>query len=170
MSELETARLRLRPLRRSDLDALERIYLDPEVARFLITRPQTREDVSRNLDNMLEQAKHFGLWAIELKETGELIGRAGFYGYTMGGSLEPELAYLLRRDCWGKGLATEAALAALAHLHAERDPRRVVATVVPEHAVSRHILEKLGMREVGSIQIRGKDVLVYATDGASGQR
>ena len=131
MSELETVRLRLRPLRRSDLDALTGIYLDPEVARHLIARPQTREDVSRHLDDMLERAKHFGLWAIELKETGELIGRAGFYGYTLGGSLEPELAFLLRRDCW-------------------------------QHVVSRHVLEKLGMREVGSVEMRGMSVLVYA--------
>jgi RimJ/RimL family protein N-acetyltransferase len=139
------------------------------VARYLITRPQTRDDVSRNLDHMLEQAKHFGLWAIERKETGELIGRAGFYGYSMGGSLEPELAFLLRRDCWGKGLATEAARAALAHLRCVHDRGRIVATVVPDHAVSRHILEKLGLREVGSIEIRGMHVLVYAT-GSPGER
>lgn len=163
MSELETQRLRLRPLHRSDLDALAPIYLDPEVSRYLTTRPQTHEEVAGNLERMIEQARHWGIWAIELRDTRELVGRCGFYRFTVQGRGEPELAYLLRRDCWGKGLATEAARGALAHLQATYAPPRVVSTVRPEHAASRRVLEKVGFREVGSFEYRGLAVLLYAT-------
>jgi RimJ/RimL family protein N-acetyltransferase len=163
VSALETARLRLRALRRSDLDALERIYLDPEVSRYLTTRPQTRSEVSRNLDYMIEHAEHYGLWAIELKATAELIGRCGFYAFTMLGPPEPELAYLLRPDCWGRGLATEAALGALAQLRAAHAPARVVSIVRPENAASRRVLEKVGMSEIGSLELHGSPVLLYET-------
>jgi len=164
---LETPRLRLRPPAPSDLDRLTEIWTDPEVARLLISRPRSRAEVAEKLAALIEQAQGFGMWVLELRATGELIGRCGFYPYVgEGGVVEPELAFLLAREHWGVGLASEAARAALDALHRSRQPARVVALVRPEHAVSRRVLGKLGMREVGRATVNGVGVMLYATTHA----
>jgi RimJ/RimL family protein N-acetyltransferase len=116
---------------------------------------------------MLAHARRFGMWAIELRATGELIGRCGFYPYAGEGRLgeppEPELAFLLAREHWGRGLASEAARAALDALFRRRErPPRAIALVRPEHAASRRVLEKVGMREERRIVVNGADVALYA--------
>src|SRR3990172_224233 len=147
---LETPRLRLRPLGLGDLDRLARIWTDPEVSRFLLSRPRDRAEVQARLHAMIEHARLWGMWGIELRATGELVGRCGFYPYTgecaRGGGPEPELAFLLAREQWGQGLATQAARAALAALLRAHRPERAVALVHPEHVACRRVLEKLGVR------------------------
>ena len=167
MTALETPRLRLRPLVPADLDRLTEIWTDPAVSRFLLTPPTTRTEVEARLDAMRAHARLFGMWAIELRETGELIGRCGFYPYAgegrIGDALEPELAYLLARAHWGAGLASEAARAALAALFRRHRPARAVALVRPEHAASRRVLEKLGMRAEREVVASAVEVVLYAT-------
>jgi ribosomal-protein-alanine N-acetyltransferase len=159
---LETPRLRLRPLVPGDLDRLTAIWTDPEVARLLVTRPKDRAEVAERLAGLIELARGFGMWGVELRATGELIGRCGFYPWAPGGAApEPELAYLLARAHWGRGLASEAARAALDALFRRVDPARVVALVRPEHAASRRVLEKLGMLEAERHTVSGVDVLFY---------
>ena len=163
---LETPRLRLRPLHRADLDALARIWTDPEVSRFLLSRPRDRAEVKVRLHAMIEHARLWGMWGIELRATGELVGRCGFYPYTgecaRGGGPEPELAFLLARAQWGQGLATEAARAALAALLRAHRPERAVALVHLEHVACRRVLEKLGMRAERSVVVQGDEAVMYA--------
>lgn len=162
-STLETPHLRLRPLVPADLDRLTEIWTDPEVARLLITRPSTRADVEERLAAMIEHAGLFGMWALELRAAGRLIGRCGFYPYTGdAGRVEPELAYLLAREHWGAGLASEAARASLDALFQRHRPARAIALVRPEHTASRRVLEKVGMREERSVVVNGVEVALYA--------
>lgn len=167
VATLETPRLLLRPLTVADLDRLTTIWTDPAVTRFLLTRPSSRAEVEERLHAMLAHARLFGMWAIELRATGELIGRCGFYPYTGAGRLgeapEPELAFLLARACWGAGLASEAARTALDALFRCRErPARAIALVRPEHTASRRVLEKVGMREERRVVVNGADVALYA--------
>lgn len=163
---LVTPRLRFRPLAPADLERLTEIWTDPEVSRLLLTPPRTRAEVAERLAAMIEHARLFGMWALELRATGELIGRCGFYPYAgegrLGDAPEPELAYLLARAHWGVGLASEAARAALGALFRGHHPGRAVALVRPEHAASRRVLEKVGMREEGRGVVNGIDVALYA--------
>lgn len=165
-SAIDTPRLCLRSLESDDLDRLTEIWTDPEVAHRLITRPRTRAEVAERLAEMQAHARRFGMWGIELRATGELIGRCGFYPYAGEGRLgeapEPELAYLLAREHWGRGLAAEAARAALDALVQAQRPARVVALVRPEHVASRRVLEKLGMREQRRVVVNGVEVVLYA--------
>jgi len=162
---LETPRLLLRPLEPGDLDRLTEIWTDPEVARLLLTQPRSRAEVAERLDAMLEHARCFGMWALALRASGELIGRCGFYPYAgADGRVEPELAYLLAREHWGAGLASEAARAALDALFRRHRPARAIALVRPEHAASRRVLEKVGMREERRVRVSGVEVALYAID------
>ena len=160
---LETARLRLRPLSPADLDRLTEIWTDPEVARLLLTRPRSRAEVEEKLAAMIEHASLLGMWALELRATGSLIGRCGFYPYAGdAGPVEPELAYLLAREHWGAGLASEAARASLGALSQHHRAARAVALVRPEHTASRRVLEKVGMREERSVVVNDVEVALYA--------
>jgi len=77
---LETSRLVLRKLEADDLDALARIYADPEVRRFFpegtLDREETREELEWIVD-VYYRRYGYGLWATVLKETGQVIGRCG---------------------------------------------------------------------------------------------
>ena len=77
---IETRRLRLRGFTNDDLDALAAIYADPDVMRYMPGRkPVPRERVAASLGRMMDywQQHGFGLWAVEDKESGRLIGRCG---------------------------------------------------------------------------------------------
>jgi ribosomal-protein-alanine N-acetyltransferase len=167
IESLETARLRLRPLAPADLDRLTRIWTDPDVSRLLLSRPRDGSDVEARLRAMLEHARRWGMWGIELRATGELVGRCGFYPYAgegaRGGGPEPELAFLLAREQWAHGLATEAARAALAALLWTHPRTRAIALVRPEHTACRRVLDKVGMQEERRVVVTGTEVVLYAT-------
>jgi ribosomal-protein-alanine N-acetyltransferase len=103
---------------------------------------------------------------------GELVGRCGFYPYTgdgaQAGGPEPELAFLLARERWGQGLATEAARAVLAALFAMHRPERAIALVDPRHVACRRVLEKIGMRAERRVVVAGAEAVLYATGAPPG--
>ncbi|MGH7287351.1 MAG: GNAT family N-acetyltransferase [Myxococcota bacterium] len=157
----------MRPLLHADLERLTEIWTDPEVARLLLTRPRDRAEVEERLLAMIEHARLWGLWALELRATGALIGRCGFYPYRGEGARpplpEPELAYFVAREQWGLGLASEAARAALDALFGSHSCERSLALVHPENAASRRVLEKVGMRAIGPVSVAGATAMLHAT-------
>jgi ribosomal-protein-alanine N-acetyltransferase len=101
--------------------------------------------------------------AVEERASGRLIGDAGLY--PIEGSPEAvELGYTLARDAWGRGYATEAGEALLAHARCALEVSRVVATVDPANAASKHVLEKLGMTASGERVAYGRPHAVYAVE------
>ena len=170
MEEITTSRLHLRPLTVNDLDSLEEIWTDPAVSEHLLSRPTRRAEVEVRLHAMIEYAKLWGMWAIELKSAHTLIGRCGFYPYAGEGFLgpaEPELAFLLARSHWGRGLATEGAGAILRDLFRSFDCSRVVALVHPRNGASRRVLDKLGMTAGPTIAVQGTEALLYSLERAA---
>lgn len=159
MDPIDTARLRLEPLGPAHADALYAIYSDPAVRRFLITCPNDRFDFDRLFAHALGFAATHGMWAVTRKPSGEVIGRLGFFAF--GAAARPELAFLLSSACWGQGLATEAASAALRDAFLRRDWRAVVALVRPGNRAAIRVLAKLGMMYEQSVTIRQLDVCLY---------
>jgi [ribosomal protein S5]-alanine N-acetyltransferase len=111
---LETDRLLFRHLTMDDVDALAPLYADPEIRKYFPDGVQTYEQTKEEVDWIINvyYAKHgYGLWATILKETGEFIGRCGLIPWMEPNSdqIEPEVAYLISKPHWGKGLGTEAA-------------------------------------------------------------
>lgn len=159
---LETERLRLRPFRGSDLDAYAPMCADPEVMRY-IGRGATlsRGEAWRSIAGMLGhwQILGYGMFALERRDTGELVGRAGF--------LHPpdwpgfELGWLLGRDHWGKGYAREAAARALAFAFEQLGRSRVISLIRPDNRRSARVAEAIGERLAGEDELLGGRVLVY---------
>jgi RimJ/RimL family protein N-acetyltransferase len=165
MNILETERLRLRPFRGSDFESYAAIRADPEVMRHLGAGVPFDRGLSwRHLAFLLGhwQMRGYGMWAMEERATGTLVGWTGF--------AEPEgwpgfeLAWTLARRFWGRGYATEGARAALGYAFTVLGKDRVISLIRPENDASIRVAERLGERLEGRTVVIGTEFLVYAVD------
>lgn len=160
---LETARLRLREFTPADVDALEQVIGDPLAMRYYAS-PFDREGVeawiARNRERYAREGH--GLWAMALKESGELIGDCGCVLQEVEERREIEIAYHVRRDLWNKGYATEAALACMEYAFTKLGARRAISMIRPENLASRRVAEKNGLVCEKIVFWRGYDHCIYA--------
>lgn len=182
MDVLTTERLTLRPWRDDavDLDAYAAMAADPDVMRYIGDgRPRTREEAAAGLGGLLghwERHGH-GLYALVARgdgedragspAAGEVLGyaglvRAGEPGVRPG---DVEIGWRLARRHWGRGYATEAALAAREHAFETLRLARLVSLIRPANAASIGVARKLGMElEQERRCSRGLPLRIYALD------
>jgi ribosomal-protein-alanine N-acetyltransferase len=160
---LLTARLQLRPLGPDDLDALAAVYLHPRVVRWI--GPQTRAGVAREIERQvaLEAAHGWSILAIEERASGRLIGDCGLQPLEHRGP-EVELGYDLHPDAWGRGLATEAARAVVAHALGPLAMARVIAVAKHDNVASHRVLEKAGLRRTGTRPAYGERMVLFEVE------
>ena len=109
---IETSRLLLRPMTQDDFEALYALFSDPEISRhypYTFDEARVQSWIDRNIARYEKDG--FGLWAVCLKETGEVIGDCGLTLQPIDGQMLPEIGYHIRRDQQRKGYAREAAAA-----------------------------------------------------------
>ena len=109
---LETKRLLLREMNIGDYDALYKVLADSDNMQhypYVFDERRVREWIERNMERYSKEG--FGLCAVCLKETGEMIGDCGLTLQNINGKTLPEIGYHIRRDCQRKGYAVEAAKA-----------------------------------------------------------
>jgi RimJ/RimL family protein N-acetyltransferase len=128
--------------------------------------PKSREECVADLDYVeAHWERHgFGLWAAELKATGELIGFVGLSEPTFIPELvgTVEVGWRLGRAQWNQGLATEGGRAAVAAGFDEIGLEEIVSIIDPENVASVRVAEKLGMTYGGPVRHpQGFDVGVY---------
>lgn len=146
--QLQTERLLLRHWTDDDLAPFAALNADPAVMEFFpeaLDREQSdalATEIRRRMD-----ANGWGMWAIEVKATRQFVGFVGLNtnGVTPRGE-NVEIGWRLGREAWGKGYATEAALAALHFAFTELALDSVVAFTTPNNLRSRAVMERLGMR------------------------
>lgn len=161
---IETTRLIIRSFTLQDARPLhERVFGDPEAMKFIPrgaspSLERTRASVERFMRH--ERENGFGLWAVELKATGEFIGDCGLF-LVQGVGPEVEVAYHFGKPWWGHGYATEAASACLAYGFTECALSEIIAICYPEHLASRRVMEKAGMRYVGPARYYDIDLVKY---------
>jgi RimJ/RimL family protein N-acetyltransferase len=161
---IETKRLVIRSFTPQDAPALhERVFGDPEAMRFIPrgaspSVERTRGSIERFIAH--ERQNGFALWAVELKEIGELIGDAGLY-LVEGTGPEVEVAYHFGKEWWGQGYATEAAKTCIQFGFRECGLTEIIAICFPEHIASRRVMEKAGMKFVGPARYYGLDLVKY---------
>jgi ribosomal-protein-alanine N-acetyltransferase len=146
---IESRRLRLRPIGSEDLDDLHRLWIDPDVRRYLWDDLViSRERAAETVDALVASAREHGvgIWCVLGKAGSELQGFCGFR--FLPDSPEIELLYGLDPAHWGKGLATEASRAALTWAFATLAPARIVAGADPPNRASFAVMERLEMRRL----------------------
>lgn len=155
---LDTERCHLRETTEADVDAFYDIYAEPSVTAYMEDLFPDREQelaYARDYAKNIYEFFGFGVWTVCLRETGEVIGRAGL-SYREGFE-DPELGFLIGVPWQGKGIATEVCRAVLQFGRKELEFARVIAFAEPENAASNHILKKLGFREREKVLILGRD-------------
>jgi RimJ/RimL family protein N-acetyltransferase len=108
----------------------------------------------------------YGEWAMEEKDTGQLIGRVGFVHHAdwPAGPVKIEIGWTLARSAWGKGLATEGARTALDHAFGPLAIERVISIAHHDNVRSQRVMERLGMQQQGKVRWRGGDMIWTAID------
>lgn len=150
MDSLLTDRLILRPLINQDLDDLAVLLAQPMLMQYITGHPLTYEQVRHGLrQQIMQHAQYgFGFCAVILQANGAFIGRGGLKPVESPAGITGELAWLLRSDYWGHGLATELGHASIEYGMTNLRLTRIFATAYRANLASVRVMEKLGMRLV----------------------
>jgi len=149
MHTLTTPRLVLRTWRTTDLEPFAALSADPRVMQFM-SAPWSRAESDAFVAGAaaaLEQ-RGWGLWAVEARASGDLVGCVGLDVPSFQAPFTPcvEIAWRLGAAHWGRGFATEAAHECLRFAFGTLALEEVVAFTVPANLRSRALMERLGMR------------------------
>ncbi|MDU6522493.1 GNAT family N-acetyltransferase [Enterococcus devriesei] len=158
---IETKRLYLRELQESDLPALKKILQDEET----MTAYEGAFDdqmVQIWLDKQLMnyQRDGFGLWAVVLKETEEMIGQCGLTWQLVETDQVLEIGYLFQREFWHQGYAIEAAQACKKYAFEKLQVQEIFSIIRDTNRASKKVAERNGMSQRQKIvkHYRGMDM------------
>jgi RimJ/RimL family protein N-acetyltransferase len=165
LPEVTTPRLWLRAWRDPDVERLAAIYAHPESVRYLRYHDLegTRAQVERFIAHWKQHG--FGLWAVEHRATGRFIGRIGLMHHDdwTASPHDAEVGWVIARDMWGKGLASEGGAAALA-FGAQQGLKSFVSIAHVDNAASQRVMQKLGLTRQGETVWRDSPVVWFATE------
>ncbi len=184
LPDLVTPRLRLRSLRADDWEALAALLTDAAVMRHIgggvrapaAARGEARRFIARRRSDDPDDpggpgiVPGLGVWAIEGRDDGEFHGGRDWHGWAglipldLDEGREIQLAYRLARaswGSWGRGLATEAGRALVAHGFGPLALPRIAAVTAPENRASQRVLEKLAFTYAGPRRAYGIDGCLY---------
>jgi RimJ/RimL family protein N-acetyltransferase len=150
MATIETERLVLRPWAQEDRTELERLVADP-VVRGGRSFPPDR--IAKLADHSLQQwrANGFGPWSAIEKASGCWIGRIGLDRLDDWPGVDKiEVGFELHRAWWGRGLATEGALAAVRFGFEQHGLERIISVTAAAHIAARRVMEKAGLTYQGT--------------------
>lgn len=152
--QIETERLRLRRFTAEDWETLARFYSDDTIMRHMLPgrglpRREAQERAKSNIHNFNDHwsRRHYGVWAVEDRQSGRLLGQCGLRWIPE--AEQTELLYLFSKTVWGRGLATEAGRAALDFAFTRTDLDRLIAVTAPQNNASQRVLSKLGFSPAG---------------------
>ena len=143
---LETERLLLREMNADDFGALCRIMQD-EKTMYAYEGAFGEQEVRDWLDRQLSRYREFGfgLWAVVLKETGEMIGQCGLTIQPWKNDEVLEIGYLFQRKFWHNGYATEAAIACKKYAFEVLKAGEVCSIIRNTNLPSQRVAERNGM-------------------------
>lgn len=162
---LETERCYLRETMVEDVDAFYELYKDPEMTRYTEALYESKVSECAYVREYIEKIYkyfEFGVWTVVLKETGEVIGRAGLNvreGYDL-----PELGYVIGRTWQGQGIATEVCRGILRFAKEEYDFEQIMTLIQEENQVSLHLAQGLGFQIKEKILLENRGYLMLITD------
>jgi len=165
LARIETNRLILRPFELSDAEAAFGWFGDPVVMRFTPTGPlKSIEETNTRLAFFMDHQKAHGFskWLVLDRSSGVAIGDSGLLVFQDYGWID--LGFRFAQQCWGKGLATEAASAWVRAAFDEFRLNRLGTFVHPENAASIRVLEKMGFRQERRDTVMGMDSIVFSLD------
>lgn len=175
--EVETERLRMRPLTMGDAAALSPLQRDPEMMRYFGDGHPYDSDEARvwlEWHVAMWELEGYSFWALELKPDLVCIGWLGLNKVLDAPDLMPatEAGWFVDRAHWGRGLATEGARRALAFGFDQLGLDRIIARYNADNVASGRVMEKIGMhfsRQVPHLEMPGAAVNVYEVLAPAGE-
>jgi len=161
---LRTERLLLREFTMNDREVLHAIAQEPDIFQYFPTRTAWEmEKVERAIRHQIEhwETFHYGLWAVTLPETSELMGWCGLE--FLPDTNETEVGYLLSGVHWGKGYATEAAQASVQFGRNEIGLTEIIGLTDPRNVASQRVLNKSGLSFTRRQVYFGMEMFRFAT-------
>jgi RimJ/RimL family protein N-acetyltransferase len=161
MCLLNTKRLHLRPCQIKDLNCLHELWTEANVRRFLFDDRQISPEETRSLidASAINFTNHrYGIWLFFGHESQRIAGFVGLFHSSQGPA---NLLFGTRPQLWGRGYATEAALAVLRYAFDVLGLQRVVADVDQPNKASIRVLERLGMTLIRQEILNGHPLLYY---------
>lgn len=153
---LTTPRLRLRFIDDGDVDAVYRLFTDPEALRYWSFEPWTdRAQAEETVRDTLAAYADGSIltFAITLAASGEMIGKCRLSKFS-GQNRRAEIGYILDRAHWGNGYAKEALAALVGHAFGPLDLLRIEADIDPRNRASAVVLERLHFVHEGHLRQR----------------
>ncbi len=150
-----THRLNLRDWREADRDPFAALTADPDVMEFFpATLSRAQSDALIDCHQALLESGDPGLFAVEVRETGEFIGFVGLAVPSFEASFTPcvEIGWRLARSAWGHGYASEAARAVVTHGFETLGLTEIVSFTAVGNARSRAVMERIGLRLVDEFE------------------
>lgn len=160
----ETDRLIIREMTTEDLDELYKIYEDPSITAHMENLYEDRGKELKFLKSYIENMYGFyeyGLWAVTLKESGKLIGRAGLSNRNINGNLELELGYMIGVPYQRKGYGTEACKTILEYAHKKLECENINCFIRKGNIPSISFIEKLGFQYIEEVHLLEETLLKY---------
>lgn len=154
---LETDRLFLRPLDRSQFDNISALRSDPDVMQF--GGVQTQQEINRYFEMLIQyQSKHgIGIWSVFEKDKGDFIGQAGLFHLEYDDSKKDiEVAYRLHKMYWGKGYATELTKALIRWGFQHLSIQKILGVVDSNNHRSIKVLVKSGLHYIKMLEYKGQ--------------
>jgi RimJ/RimL family protein N-acetyltransferase len=150
MEKIEATRLTLRRPVPSDVHPLAEINADPEVRKYIGDgRPRSFEQTAEGIARAIREwdERGYGLFAVDRRDTGEFIGWVALTEPTTVPEVLPaiEIGWILGRQHWGQGFATEAAREALRFGFESCGFDPIISIRHVENEASRRVMEKLGL-------------------------
>lgn len=146
---IETDRILLRPFCLADIEPFAKICANPNVMRYIGDgKPTSFDIIAEKITAWIElyEQQKYGLMALVMKETKELVGFCGFIRQTIDEVEYIELGYRLDEAYWGKGLATEAAVAARDYAFNILDIPLLISIIHNQNEASKRVAKKVGMQ------------------------
>lgn len=159
---IETDRLLLRPFQLSDVNDFAAICADADVMRY-ITGPQNKSKTAQNIKHWIANFERdsFGLLALLHREDQKLIGFCGLIPQQVDGEACIELGYRLAKDYWGKGLATEAAIAVRNDALDTHGIEHLISIIHQENDASKNVARKVGMKLLKKTTFKNTPVDIF---------
>lgn len=162
---LETERCLVRETMEADLDAFYAIYSHPSVTEYMEDLYEDREQERIYIQDYIHNVYEFygfGIWTVCLKDSEQVIGRAGL-SYREGFE-DPELGFVTGVPWQKQGITKEVCSAILDYGRDILGFERVIAFVEPGNQVSRYLLASLGFEKEKQEMLDGKEHLLYVCD------
>jgi RimJ/RimL family protein N-acetyltransferase len=162
MKVLETNRTILRCFSHEDSETVYDLNQDPEVMLFQ-GGPQTRNRSDFELNEWITHQNRYGysMWAVIHKESNEFVGTSGLYYFE---NNEVDLGWRLHKNFWNQGIATELGKALISFGFQNLNLNFLVATSRLNNLVSRHVMQKIGMKYLKDIKYNGVKLAYYHID------